>query len=47
MPWAGLTYISLVALVGMLIVYYTEGEQSQIRAQFLRVDRSGVYVVPP
>ena len=30
----------------VLIVYYTEGGKSQIRAQFLQVTRSGISVVP-
>ncbi len=31
----------------ILIVYYTEGAQSQIRAQFMKVDKSGIRVVGP
>jgi rhodanese-related sulfurtransferase len=31
----------------VLIVYYTEGQRSQIRAQFLEVSQSGIGVVGP
>ena len=31
----------------ILIVYYTEGKRSQIRAQFLCADSEGIHVLPP
>ncbi len=45
----GGAYSQMVELADgrVLIVYYTEGRQSEIRAQFLRADSTGLRVVPP